>query len=75
MVVFNNVFATEGIELTSENGFELSSSDSIEREFEDGEIIQDAELICVGQEELERFAAEGFFTFPHNFLYHFFCFP
>jgi len=50
--------STTGIELTSENGFELSSSDSIEREFQDGEIIQDAELICVGQEELERFAAE-----------------
>lgn len=49
--------------MNSENGFELSPSDSIEREFEEGEIIQDAELICVGQEELERFAAEGSFNF------------
>jgi len=61
IIILNHISVLIGIELTSENGFELSASDSIERDFDEGEIIQDAELICVGQEELERFAAEGSF--------------
>ena len=44
--------------MSADNGYEPEGS--IDAEFEEGEIIQDAELICVGQEDLERLAAEGF---------------
>lgn len=41
------------------NGYELSSSDSMDHELEDGEVMQGAEIICVGQEDMDRLAAEG----------------
>lgn len=48
-----------------------NSSDPLTDELEDGEVLQqNAELVCVDQEEMDRLAAEGivFFNSRKNFL-------
>lgn len=36
-----------------------SSSEALNTELEEGEVLQDAELVCVDQEEMDRLTAEG----------------
>lgn len=38
---------------------ETSSEASLITELEEGEVIQDAELVCVDQAEMDRLSAEG----------------
>lgn len=42
-----------------------SSSEALTTELEEGEVLQDAELVCVNQEDIDRLAAEG--SYPSLF--------
>ena len=43
-----------------EENYEMeSSSEAMTTELEEGEVLQNAELVCVDQEEMDRLAAEG----------------
>ena len=54
----------EGVDEAAVNaGSDYDMSTSLSRELEEGEVIEGTELICVGQEDLERLAAEGLCEF------------
>ncbi len=40
-----------------------SSSEALATELEEGEVLQNAELVCVDQEEMDRLTAEGKLVF------------
>lgn len=40
--------------------YDVESSSEVHQEYEEGEVLQDAELVCVNQEDMDRIdAAEG----------------
>ena len=48
------------VEGEMEENYEMeSSSEAMTTELEEGEVLQNAELVCVDQEEMDRLAAEG----------------
>lgn len=50
---------SSGVEIMSEE-YELdTTSNPLPGELEDGEVLQNAELVCVDQEEMDRLTAEG----------------
>jgi hypothetical protein len=54
----------EGVDEAAVNaGSDYDLSTSLSRELEEGEVIEGTELICVGQEDIERLAAEGLCEF------------
>lgn len=51
---------SSGVETMSEEYEIDNSSDALPvTDLEDGEVLQNAELVCVNQEEMDRLAAEG----------------
>lgn len=51
-----------------ENEYELGSSNSISSDLEEGEVLQNSELVCVDKEDMERIAAEGNFREESRFF-------
>lgn len=50
---------TYGEDIMTEDYEMESSSEALTTELEEGQVLQDAELVCVDQEEMDRLAAEG----------------
>jgi hypothetical protein len=45
---------------TMQEDYDVESSSEVHQEYEEGEVLQDAELVCVNQEDMDRIdAAEG----------------